>query len=457
MCESLELVYPAGMRSEAFADYVLQKCGIDTVNPPLPINPFAIMRNCGVIYQFMNAKKLEGIYIVPEDEHDIPLVGINFNRPITRQRFTAAHELCHHLKDRQSQYCQIGNFRNGMERYAENFAAALLMPAQALQKAAEEYMVDGQVNLQAALLLSVKFGVSFRACALRLAYVLHLLPFTDAKELNKRIEKFKPDKVKEQLGIDLNPLVLMAQAVDSYEFFFQIKPDITWYIFKNNFIFHENRMEGVDLEEEEVAEIVTDLRLHGHDSEYCCTEYDNIIQVTGHAAIYDYICSTEDPLDIYKLMVLNRMLFQYTPYPDAASGTRRDNAWVQGASFETADYHDIMSRIIALAPVVQDAMANIEKISVSDWIDRLVRIHHEITQIHPFVDGNGRCSRAFMNWMLRKKKLPPIYIKHAEKQRYYDALALADSKGDYQELSKIIIRELIRTMMEINTRYGSDK
>lgn len=102
MRESLELVYPAGMRSEAFADYVLQKCGIDTVNPPLPINPFAIMRNCGVIYQFMNAKKLEGIYIVPEDEHDIPLVGINCNRPITRQRFTAAHELCHHLKDRQS-------------------------------------------------------------------------------------------------------------------------------------------------------------------------------------------------------------------------------------------------------------------------------------------------------------------------------------------------------------------
>lgn len=35
MRESLELVYPAGMRSEAFADYVLQKCGIDTVNPPL--------------------------------------------------------------------------------------------------------------------------------------------------------------------------------------------------------------------------------------------------------------------------------------------------------------------------------------------------------------------------------------------------------------------------------------
>jgi len=50
--------------------------------------------------------------------------------------------------------------------------------------------------------------------------------------------------------------------------------------------------------------------------------------------------------------------------------------------------------------------------------------------------------------------LPPIYIKHTEKQRYYDALALADSKGDYQELSKIIIRELIRTMMEINKGYG---
>ncbi|SFA71723.1 ImmA/IrrE family metallo-endopeptidase [Selenomonas ruminantium] len=443
-------LYKPGMRPEELAACVLGKSGMDMDNPRLPIDPFSLMRSCGIVYQFMDAKKLEGVYIVPEDAEDVPMVGINYNRPITRQRFTAAHELCHHLKDRRSQICPIGNNVNAMERYAEQFAAALLMPLPALRKMAAEYMVDGRVDLQAALLLSVKFGVSFGACARRLAYGLHLLDYENSQELNRRIKKFKPDKEKEKLGIPLEPLELLAQAVDSYEFFYQVQPELTWYIFKNNFIFNENRMEGVDLEEEEVAEIVADLRLKGSDSEYCRADYDDIIQVTGHLDIYDYICSTEERLDIYKLMKLNRLLFQYTPCPDAGGGTRQNNAMVQGACFETADWREIMPRIIALGDVVEKIMAHMAEDSVSEFIEKAMRVHHEIPQIHPFVDGNGRCSRAFLNWMLRLKNLPPIYIKHKEKERYYEALALADSKGDYKPLTKILIKELFRTMMEIN-------
>jgi Fic family protein len=71
-------------------------------------------------------------------------------------------------------------------------------------------------------------------------------------------------------------------------------------------------------------------------------------------------------------------------------------------------------------------------------------------RIHPFADGNGRCSRAFLNWLLRLKGLPPIYIKHKEKERYYEALTQADTKGDFRPLAKIVIKELFRTMMEIN-------
>lgn len=77
-----------------------------------PIDPFKLLSMNGVIYQFKDFKELEGIYIVPDDSEDIPIVGINFNRPITRQRFTAAHELCHHIKDRSTSTCPI----NGSKR-----------------------------------------------------------------------------------------------------------------------------------------------------------------------------------------------------------------------------------------------------------------------------------------------------------------------------------------------------
>ena len=39
--------------------------------------------------------------------------------------------------------------------------------------------------------------------------------------------------------------------------------------------------------------------------------------------------------------------------------------------------------------------------------------------IHPFVDGNGRTGRMFMNWQRMKEDLPVLIIKEKEKLEYY--------------------------------------
>ena len=48
----------------------------------------------------------------------------------------------------------------------------------------------------------------------------------------------------------------------------------------------------MELNEEEVAGIVTDLRLNRQNSEYCREYYEDIIQVVGHAELYDYVLET---------------------------------------------------------------------------------------------------------------------------------------------------------------------
>jgi hypothetical protein len=77
-----------------------------------PIDPFKLLSMNGIVYQFRDFKELEGIYIAPLNQKDIPIVGINYNRPIPRQRFTAAHELCHHIKDRSNEACPIGGHKD---------------------------------------------------------------------------------------------------------------------------------------------------------------------------------------------------------------------------------------------------------------------------------------------------------------------------------------------------------
>lgn len=279
--------YSPGMSPQALAAKVL-KDRFGEEMPSIPIDPFKLMREYGIVYQLMEFENLEGIYLVPEGENDLPVVGINYKRKITRQRFTAAHELCHHLQDRRSEICPKGGNGSETERFAEQFAAELLMPGKLFLSVAQEYAENGKVSLDDALQIAERFGVSFRSCVLRLAYTFHILD-GDYKNLNKRISDYRPDRKKLAMGMEIENINLLRQEIDSYVFFFTIEPDIVWYRFKNDFIYNENRMEGLDLDEEEVAEIVTDLRINRQDSLYCKESYEDIIQVVGHAELYDYI------------------------------------------------------------------------------------------------------------------------------------------------------------------------
>lgn len=289
---------------------------------------------------------------------------------------------------------------------------------------------------------------------MRLAYRFRLLE-GDYTDLNDRIRKYKPDVKKQNRGLDVENVDLLKQAVDSYTFFFSMGESIIWYRFKADFIYNENRMEGLNLDEDEVSEIVTDLRINGQESAYCKEEYEEIIQVVGHSEIYDYIFETEDKLSIYRLLDLNRKLFKYAPFPDEAGKTRTDNNLVLGTKFETVDWHEVSNELIKLQKPVEELVSHAAEMEISDYLLDVVRIHHRITQIHPFRDGNGRSSRALLNWMLRIKGLPPIYIKSTNKERYYEALEFADSKGEFKELLRVMIKELFRTMLRMESGGSS--
>ena len=107
MVDASKNLYCPGMTPQALATKVLNDRFREGM-PSLPIDPFKLMREYGIVYPLMEFENLEGIYLLPEGENDLPVVGINYKRKITRQRFTAAHELCHHLKDRRSEICPKG-------------------------------------------------------------------------------------------------------------------------------------------------------------------------------------------------------------------------------------------------------------------------------------------------------------------------------------------------------------
>lgn len=55
---------------------------MDIDNPRLSIASFSLMRSCGIVYRFMDAKKLEGVYILPEDAEDVSVkFGVDIGFP----------------------------------------------------------------------------------------------------------------------------------------------------------------------------------------------------------------------------------------------------------------------------------------------------------------------------------------------------------------------------------------
>ena len=148
-----------------------------------PINPFQMLINEGVKFAIRDFGKLEGVYVPALSQDDIPIVGININRPITRQRFTAAHELCHYFRDSEQQICPIGS-KSAVEKFADSFASGILMPLGELRLQVRKREKNGYVEFDDILEIADYFGVSFESCLFRIAYFIHAVPGnTEASEI----------------------------------------------------------------------------------------------------------------------------------------------------------------------------------------------------------------------------------------------------------------------------------
>ena len=373
-----------------------------------PINPFQMLKDEGILFSLIDSKKLEGVYIPASSEEDIPAVGINANRPITRQRFTAAHELCHHFRDADKQItCPINGKKTSIEYFAENFAAALLMPWQELRNQVNKRKIlRGELTFDDVLDIADFFGVSFESCLYRIAYRIHAISGNiEPDELKKRIREYAPDTVRKKRHLTYSKLY--AGLIDCFQEQLTFTPtNYAKYVFQNNYIYNDSRMEGLEVTIEQAAEIVTDLRTNMQNSPYCTEQNEAYLSIAGHYEMYQGIFGlpVQEKLSVYDSFSLNRKLFSYYPHPEFGGSTRQNNPLVLGAKFETVDYHDIFNELTKVEVEIKKYYEQRHKISMSEYIKHVVRTHHQITVIHPFPEGNGRTLRAFMNVQFVKQE-----------------------------------------------------
>lgn len=414
--------------------------------PEFPINIFKMLKDFGVFYEFRDLDKLEGAYS-PEYENNPPAVLVNINRPFSRQRFTAAHELCHHLKDFQSQIISIQNSKAPIEKYANNFASNLLMPNFYFLKEADELANhEGHVDPDEAFKLCHYFGTSYRAVMWKL--------YSNGRLSFKPTNKFFNDaKASLKLG-SIGNLIFLRAVVDSYEYFPIHRNGFMWLKFQNELVFNDSRLEGLDINIEETSIMLTDLRMKGTESTY----YQGFtvgkrLEVIGHSYIYSYVYEKEDYPDRYELLELHKILFSLSPYAEGMGRFRKIDNSISGAVISTTHWMNIENEVFLVKEDIKSLYEQKNVITISQYLSRAVNIHHRLTQIHPFEDGNGRIIRAILNWLLKLKKLPPIYIHYQDKDKYVQALTEADNYNS-EPMELLFLEQLLSSFIQLNDEYS---
>lgn len=114
-------------------------------------------------------------------------------------------------------------------------------------------------------------------------------------------------------------------------------------------------------------------------------------------------------LKTHKILMLNQNLA-----PDEKGYFRKVPVWIGGRE---GILHD------RIKYVIEEWLGRINGTAIigeDSYIQSRIKAEHvEYERIHPFVDGNGRTGRMFMNWQRLKLGLPILVIHEGKEQQIY--------------------------------------
>lgn len=168
------------------------------------VDVFSIIEAQGIILAFQPMPKLSGALVL--EPAASPGIIVNANHPLSRQRFTAAHELGHYFMGHGPSVDPERLERGGDSRWpdeeklAEAFAEWFLMPAMLVGQSLAELEIPQPKSASDAYQLSLRMGTSYDATVRHLESLRHI-----SRPTANVWVRTPPAKVKREIGGEFVP------------------------------------------------------------------------------------------------------------------------------------------------------------------------------------------------------------------------------------------------------------
>lgn len=206
--------------------------------------------------------------------------------------------------------------------------------------------------------------------------------------------------------------------------------------FRIELTYTSNAIEGNTLTRQETAMVVDEgLTVSGKS----LTEHQEAI---NHAQAFDYIqtlvskkrqeLTAKDILNIHSI-ILDKI--------DDINKGRYRNVAVRLRGSET-----ILPNPLKVPELMDEFIKWLQSDSSDNPIKIAIDAHFKLVSIHPFVDGNGRTARLFLNLLLMQAGYPPAIIRKEDRSIYINSLEKAQTKGDLTDYYNLMLEAIDRSL-----------
>ena len=165
------------------------------------------------------------------------------------------------------------------------------------------------------------------------------------------------------------------------------------------------------------------------------------LEAINHAHALDYVkqfaSKTKNSITIKFIRSLHSLILKSTDDKNAGAW-RTIMVKISGSTVQLPDPIDV--------PHLMDNFVTWLHNTDSHPAITAIEAHYKFVRIHPFVDGNGRCTRLLMNLLLAQEGYPPLIIDPTQREEYIKSMQQADESENLNDYHTFMLQTLEKSI-----------